>query len=348
MLRDYAYTENWRLLEAALEQFIELPASLKLVQFVKISPDSFLWIVSNGVTLYYLYAEDYIENLESVRAEIRPFMGKDAQLTFLPVKEPVAFEDSSPNKSAAMYRPPENEYEVSTFAGQSGHDFVFLLESSEDPNTVRDPARYKTVSYDENDYSIPVTIGRDLLQLAETAARNDDYYGISAVEGVLMQLVDYLSVKDKTLDLEMLAKYVALLQDEVIGHRRKESAKKKQLQAQLYKALANEVNAEIKAQRYAAKNAGDVVTLVTAMYVRKNDDMNEGTTIALVVDNEVVAYPMKHFLDEKLKAFFAKEPLVIHEREAIGLPESLDDYRLMHDTVNVRNVFRRELGYLDL
>ena len=347
MLRDYAYTENWRLLEAALEQFIELPASLKLVQFVKISPDSFLWILSNGVTLYYLYAEDYIENLESVRAEIRPFMGKGAQLTFLPVKEPVAFEDSSPNKSAAMYRPPENEYEVSTFAGQSGHDFVFLLESSEDPNTVRDPARYKTVSYDEGDYTIPVTIGRDLLQLAETAARNDDYYGISAVESVLMQL-DYLSVKDKTLDLEMLAKYVALLQDEVIGYGRKESAKKKQLQAQLYKALANEANAEIKAQRYAAKDAGDVVTLVTAMYVRKNDDMNEGTTIALVVDNEVVAYPMKHFLDEKLKAFFAKEPLVIHDREAIGLPESLDDYRLMHDTVNVRNVFRRELGYLDL
>lgn len=42
MLRDYSYTENWRLLDQALVMFIDLPPRLSLVGFTVLSPDSFL------------------------------------------------------------------------------------------------------------------------------------------------------------------------------------------------------------------------------------------------------------------------------------------------------------------
>lgn len=131
MLRDYALTENWRLLDAALEQFIDLPSRLSLVGFTELSPDSFVWKIFDGENVYYLYAEDYIPNLEHVREQILDFWPHKITLTFVPVKRPIAFEDSSPNKASVVYKPPENEYDFAKYAAQSGYDFVFLLKSSE-------------------------------------------------------------------------------------------------------------------------------------------------------------------------------------------------------------------------
>lgn len=131
MLRDYAYTENWRLLDRALEQFIDLPPRLSLVGFTELSPDSFLWKIFDGQTVYYLYAEDYVPSLDHVKQQIHSFWPGDIQLEFIPAKQPIAFEDSSPNKTAVVYQPPEDEYKFAQYAAQSGYDFVFLLRSSE-------------------------------------------------------------------------------------------------------------------------------------------------------------------------------------------------------------------------
>lgn len=131
MLRDYHYTENWRLLDEALVQFIELPSRLSLVGYTALSPDSFLWKIFDGTTTYYLYAEDYVPSLEYVRQQIYAFWPENIELEFLPVKVPIAFEDTTPNKAAEVYQPPKDEYEFSKYAAQSGHDFVFLLRSNE-------------------------------------------------------------------------------------------------------------------------------------------------------------------------------------------------------------------------
>lgn len=131
MLRDYKYTENWRLLDAALEQFIELPPRLSLVGFTALSPDSFLWKIFDGANIYYLYAEDYVPSLDHVRERIQDFSPMKISLNFLPVKRQVAFEDSLPNQGVEIYKPPKDEYEFSKYAAQSGYDFVFLLKSSE-------------------------------------------------------------------------------------------------------------------------------------------------------------------------------------------------------------------------
>lgn len=127
MLRDYAQTEDWRLIERALEQFIKLPEHLSLVGFVALSPDSFLWQIYDGTTHYYLYAEDYIPSLEHITQQINDFYHKQLDLTFLEAKVPLAFEDSTPNKSAAVYQPPDDEYVFARYSSQSGYDFVFLL-----------------------------------------------------------------------------------------------------------------------------------------------------------------------------------------------------------------------------
>ena len=131
MLRDYAGTENWRLLDKALEKFIKLPDRLSLVGFIELTPDSFLWKIFDGKTVYYLYAEDFVPSLEHVKQQILDFWPSKIELDFVPVKKPIAFEDSTPNKNASVYRPPANEYEFSQYASQSGYDFVFLLKSSE-------------------------------------------------------------------------------------------------------------------------------------------------------------------------------------------------------------------------
>lgn len=131
MLRDYQYSENWRLLDKAIEAFIDLPDRLSLVGFQVLSPDSFLWKIFDGENIYYLYAEDYVPSLDHVTAQIQDFWPDEIELEFLPVKNPKAFEDTSPNKSAVIYKPPKDEYEFAKYAWPSGYDFVFLLKSAE-------------------------------------------------------------------------------------------------------------------------------------------------------------------------------------------------------------------------
>lgn len=131
MLRDYLYTENWRLIDAALECFIELPPRLSLVGFGDLTSGSFIWKIFDGETVYFLYAEDYVPSLDHVRERLAEFSDNGASFEFLPVKRPIAFEDSTPNQSTVVYKPPKNEYEFAKYASQSGYDFVFLLKSNE-------------------------------------------------------------------------------------------------------------------------------------------------------------------------------------------------------------------------
>lgn len=131
MLRDYQYNENWRLLDKAIESFIDLPDRLSLIGFQVLSPDSFLWKIFDGKNIYYLYAEDYVPSLDHVTAQIKDFWPNEIKLEFLPVKKQVAFEDSGPNRTSESYSPPKDEYEFTKYAWPSGYDFVFLLKSSE-------------------------------------------------------------------------------------------------------------------------------------------------------------------------------------------------------------------------
>jgi hypothetical protein len=131
MLRHYDSIPYWSLIEEAIADFISVPPRLALIGYDNLSPDSFIWKLYDGSKVYYLYAEDYVESLAYVRETLLEFADKDTAIDFLPVKKPLAFEDSSPNTSADIYKPPSGEYDFMRYATSSGYDFVFLAVSDE-------------------------------------------------------------------------------------------------------------------------------------------------------------------------------------------------------------------------
>lgn len=136
MLRDYMYTLNPGLIMQALHEF-SIDSDMEslratLLQYATLSPDSFIWKFSLGDHIYYLFAKDYVESLDSVQTDIRAFAGdNEVGLKFMKAKNPKAFEDSSPNQYADVYQPPDDEYALHDYAARSGVDFVFLCRSDE-------------------------------------------------------------------------------------------------------------------------------------------------------------------------------------------------------------------------
>lgn len=131
MLRDYQYTSDKQLVINAVSQFADAAGEFEIVGFTSLSPDSFLWILSSDKGVYYLYAEDFIDDYKIAEHAAAEYAAAFAKLTFIPAKQPLQFEQSSPYQSASVYKPPSNITEFQKYAGQSGYDFVFLLRSSE-------------------------------------------------------------------------------------------------------------------------------------------------------------------------------------------------------------------------
>lgn len=133
MLRDYQYTTDKQLVADAVSAFVEAPTEFEIVGFTALTPDSFLWILSNSTAVYYLYAEDFIDNYKVALGAAEEYAPFGTKLTFIPVKQPLKFEESTPYQSATVYNPPSNISDFQKYASQSGYDFVFLLISSEKP-----------------------------------------------------------------------------------------------------------------------------------------------------------------------------------------------------------------------
>lgn len=139
MLRDYVYSPSVAYIISALQQFeVKEPSSFgsfALLRFAVLTPDSFVWKILINKNIYYLYAEDYVEDLAQVEQAIVRFSNDDSiKLEFVPVGNPKVFEDFSPNCIPQRYKPPGDEYNFMLYAGRSGYDFIFLAKSDEDSN----------------------------------------------------------------------------------------------------------------------------------------------------------------------------------------------------------------------
>jgi hypothetical protein len=138
MLRDYVYTLNPSLIEQTLSRFnILIPKEehkQALIEFQVLTPDSFIWRFLIDGVVYYLYAEDFVQDLEYVRNQINSYAVKNAELEFVKAKQQKQFDDAEPVKSSAVYEKPEDYDEMKLYAVDSGYDFVFLCKSSEDAN----------------------------------------------------------------------------------------------------------------------------------------------------------------------------------------------------------------------
>lgn len=132
MLQDFEYRPHLVNLREVLDRFtIDLPEYIALVRFEVITPDSFMWRILIGEGVYYLYAEDYVPDMDHVKSIFKKYLENDRWELVKP-KSTIKFENSTPVKSAITYPEPDDSDEMMLYAIDSGPDFVFLVQSSED------------------------------------------------------------------------------------------------------------------------------------------------------------------------------------------------------------------------
>lgn len=133
MLRSFEHDPNKKYILEALSRFdIELPARITLVSFEVITPDSFLWRILIGDSVYYLYAEDYVPGLAYVKSIFSQYLGNE-NWEFIKPRIHIKFEDAKPVKAAFTYKKADDAGAMMRYAIDSGYDFVFLVRSSENP-----------------------------------------------------------------------------------------------------------------------------------------------------------------------------------------------------------------------
>lgn len=135
-LADFVYNPDEQVLTEALEKFSlpeTKPFRFQLVRFECISPDSFMWRLRIGDSIYYLYAEDFVEGLDDVKGKFADYM-QTHDFELVPVRESAhsSFKESSPVMGASVYKEPADSERMMNFALPSGHYFAFLAQSRED------------------------------------------------------------------------------------------------------------------------------------------------------------------------------------------------------------------------
>ena len=136
MLREFKYDPSKSHLIDVLSRFnLDFDSEksrIDVLKFETLSPDSFMWKLLIENVIYYLYAEDYISSLDYVKNQINDYSGRD-DWDFVIPRQVTAFESASPVQGAVVYQKPERAHRFVGHAVDSGHDFVFLAKTLEDP-----------------------------------------------------------------------------------------------------------------------------------------------------------------------------------------------------------------------
>lgn len=136
MIRDFIRIDGTSPIKQLLSRFElglpEVADHIVLLEFRILTPDSFLWRLLIGGTIYYLYAEDFVEDLDAIQRTITNALKHPAKLELVKAKERRSFEETEPVKAAVFYKKSKNEAELMRFAVDSGYDFAFLCRSDED------------------------------------------------------------------------------------------------------------------------------------------------------------------------------------------------------------------------
>jgi hypothetical protein len=137
MLRSFEYSPASKQILEVLRRFnIVVPEHIALVRFEVISPDSFMWRLLIDEAVYYLYAEDYVPGLKHVKTVFNQYLDDD-KWSFIEPKTFIEFEEATPVKGASTYKKADDADEMMQYAVESGHDFVFLVRSNDDPENAQ-------------------------------------------------------------------------------------------------------------------------------------------------------------------------------------------------------------------
>ncbi len=138
MLRNFVYHPSTSQLNDILVQFgvpvYKSENPYTLLQFMRYSPDSFMWKLIINNMVYYIYAEDYVPGLEAATDKLDYRLGASTW-DFVPVQHEESIELASPVANADVYVLQDDASDMMRYAVASGHDFVFLVRSNESAAT---------------------------------------------------------------------------------------------------------------------------------------------------------------------------------------------------------------------
>lgn len=134
MIRDFVYNPKASQIVEILQQFgFELSNEefpFALLRFEILTPDSFMWRLLIDENIYYIYAEDYVSGLDYIKNVFDSYL-EDHKWEFVIPSKAITFESASPVVGADIYQEPNDKAEMMKYAADSGHDFVFVIKSSE-------------------------------------------------------------------------------------------------------------------------------------------------------------------------------------------------------------------------
>ena len=188
-----------------------------------------------------------------------------------------------------------------------------------------------------------ITIARAIIRIGD-AARNANEYSLL---GALHEMVEQLSqhgVKDTDVDMDLLLEYVEAADgcDYCREGDGKPSVDK--LTTKINQQLARRGQAQVEASDQSVLKFEPVVHLVTAAYVKNEDGVTSGLSIALVVNQDgSVDLPRDHFLNAELLDHFDENRPVNWRSVECDLPSKLHGYHLVAGSVEVQEILPREL-----
>lgn len=293
---------------------------------VKTGPDNFLHIFSVGDVKYALAFDDYPSGFS---------VGQDKSVKSMKLADGEAILHVSAR---------DNKYSENITG-------AFMLFQVIDTEGFEKLVNYLGAAYEKlqrrwrRESKETVMIARDILQLAETAAQNHDRSALHSLQNIV-ETFARLDAKDDTVAIELLKEYIDILQDADYGYEYYTLEDKEELQDEIYKLLSRDTQNAITIQKYETGVLGQTVRVVNAMYAKTQNGMTEGISAAIVFDDEKISYPMDHFINDELKKYFAENAYITGKNIEHHMPKTLREYRLVEGSVQVRDVFPRELAYL--
>ncbi|HCH34021.1 MAG: hypothetical protein UY35_C0010G0016 [Candidatus Saccharibacteria bacterium GW2011_GWC2_48_9] len=293
---------------------------------IKTGPDNFLHVFNAGDIKYALAFDDYPSDF-SVAGE--------------PCVKTVRLENG------------EDILHISAASGKYAENITgaFMLFQIVDTTDFEKLLAYLEASYEKlqqrwrEGSAHTIVVARDLLQLAETAARNSDSHALYAIKNIVDTLI-LLDTEDTQVPLETLKTYIKRLDDAGDGYYTHTKKELELAEKNVYSLLSKDTQATLAIQTYEAAHPGQTVTLASAMYARTVNKQTEGVTVRFIVKDDTFEYPSEHFINKALQDYFIQNPHINKNNIIHFMPDELQGYRLVEGSVYVRDVFERELEFI--
>ena len=189
----------------------------------------------------------------------------------------------------------------------------------------------------------PITIARAIIRIGDAARNANDYSLLSALHEMVKQLSQY-GIKDTDVDMDLLLEYIEAADGCDYCRAGDGKLSFEELTTKINQQLARRGQAQVETSDQSVLKFEPMVHLVTAAYVKNEDGMTSGLSIALVVNQDgSVDLPRDHFLNAELRDYFEENHPINWRRAESDLPRQLQSYHLVAGSVEVQEILPREL-----